>query len=98
MRGHRHTHTTRKRIRQGKAICAYCGAKATTRDHVVPRSSSWTPPMEVQGIRGKMSLVEYPRPTVPACRRCNSALGNRVFPTFAQRRAWVLWTVHRRTA
>ncbi|CUS36004.1 hypothetical protein COMA2_200013 [Candidatus Nitrospira nitrificans] len=43
-------------------ICAYCGGKATTKDHVVPRGLY--PPSKVG------SRVE--RITVPACSRCNS--------------------------
>ncbi len=43
-------------------ICAYCGGKATTVDHVVPRKLY--PPSKV------VSRVQ--RITVPACSRCNN--------------------------
>ena len=43
-------------------VCYYCGGPATTLDHIVPRSRG-----------GGDDLKNYR----PACRRCNSARGNR---------------------
>lgn len=54
--------------------CAYCGSTADTVDHILPRN--WT------GRAARNRVV-----TVPACRECNSAIGDRYAPTVQERRS-----------
>lgn len=70
--------------------CVYCGGTADTKDHVVPRAfmraiEDAVPPLE----RPKQQLVD-------ACRRCNSILGAKVFPSFEARRDWIRGELLRR--
>jgi len=63
-------------------LCVYClTALATTRDHVVPHL--------LAGGSGKRKGGADPGVTVPACQRCNSMLGSKVFATFEDRWLWV---------
>lgn len=52
-------------------LCAYCGAPATTIDHILPVTKGGT---------GELANL------APACRSCNSAKGNRSLAEFLQRR------------
>jgi len=72
--------------------CAYCGAQAAGRDHVVPRSIAKKYP----------ALPDHLRATVPACLPCNVRKINRklVPPSWAERipelceaipGAWRVW-------
>lgn len=54
-------------------VCVYCGLPGDTRDHILPRT--WT------GDSDRTRVV-----TVPACRECNSAIGDTFAPTVAERR------------
>jgi hypothetical protein len=64
-------------------FCAYCGDIANTRDHVVPRAYASRVPTRCR--RGGSD----PGETVPACHRCNSTLGSRLFRSFEARRGYV---------
>jgi thymidine kinase len=57
------------------AICAYCGASATTYDHVVPKMHGGT---------------NDPSNLVPACASCNSIVGKKLFPSFVERKKYCL--------
>ena len=65
------------------ALCVYCGWDADTVDHVLPRA--WS------GEAGRAAV-----PTVPACRDCNSRLGNRHAPTIGERRRLVWESLERK--
>lgn len=54
-------------------LCVYCGWDADSVDHVLPRT--WT---------GDVARPHVP--TVPACRDCNSRIGDQHAPTLAERR------------
>ena len=56
-------------------MCKYCGEPGDVLDHVLPVYHC-----------GKSSRTNL----VVACRRCNSALGKRYFPTFEEKRGWML--------
>jgi hypothetical protein len=65
--------------------CHYCGMPADTVDHVVPQSLQSTarlaghPEWIKEMVRARLQ-------TVACCQQCNSVLGNRIFPTVADRR------------
>lgn len=66
-RGNRYGHAYRKaraRLLANNPTCHWCGAPATTADHLTPASLGGT-------IAGNL---------VPACTHCNSARGNRPAP------------------
>ena len=56
--------------------CVYCGETADTMDHLLPRG--WTG----DALRKRV-------PVVPACRECNSTLGDRLIPEVQERRHYV---------
>ena len=62
-------------------ICTYCGETADTYDHVAPVSS-------VNG--GRRASVRNRKLCVPACRECNSVLGNRGGDTVGDRAAYLV--------
>ena len=62
--------------------CFYCGAPATTRDHVIPRS--FAKRLEDFAIVYKRNVM------VPACVECNSTAGNQVFITIREKRQFIL--------
>lgn len=65
-------------------FCTYCGIVADTVDHVVPQ---WLL-RRAGALNMDLSAVfRLQRWEVPACRECNSSLGNRIFPTLKERRA-----------
>jgi hypothetical protein len=74
-------------------VCVYCGVIADTVDHVVPK---WLL-NRAEGMNLDLSkLFRLKRWEVPACRECNSSLGNRIFPTLAERRKAVKQGIRRR--
>ena len=59
--------------------CTYCGDPCDSRDHVDPQSNSAT---------GKVSFsTSY---VIPACRECNTALGNRGGTTVGSRSDYLI--------
>lgn len=54
-------------------ICVYCGLSADTKDHLIPRG--WS------GDTSRSFVL-----TVPACRQCNSFIGDKWAPTITERR------------
>lgn len=54
-------------------VCIYCGMSADTKDHLLPRT--WT------GEAVRKHVL-----TVPACKQCNSAIGDRYLPSITARR------------
>jgi hypothetical protein len=65
------------------AWCAYCGAEAECRDHVLPFSWCGKVPSHIANERLKVG------PQVHACNRCNGALGSKMFNTFGLRALWL---------
>lgn len=66
-------------------VCVYCGMPADTKDHILPRT--WS------GDSDRRRVV-----TVPACRECNSAIGEAYAPTVAERREIAHRYIRRRYA
>lgn len=68
--------------------CRYCGMPADSIDHVIPQSlvsaarCSGHPEWAREIVKARIE-------TVPSCRQCNAVLGDRVFPTVADRKAAV---------
>jgi hypothetical protein len=62
-------------------ICTYCGDRATGYDHVIPYS--YTGGLSGRARKGSTD----PGERVPACRDCNSRLGNRMYPGVASKKA-----------
>src|SRR5262245_41797174 len=77
--------------------CKYCGMPATSVDHVVPQSL-----LEVQrlamGAIDWRQMIQARFLTVPCCHECNSVLGNRVYPTLADRKAAIKKRLRRKYA
>lgn len=68
-------HTLRRRVleRDGH-VCAYCGERASTADHVLARG------------HGGMDALEN---LVACCGICNAVAGGRWFKDFATKRLWI---------
>lgn len=64
-------------------LCAFCGWDADSVDHLMPRA--WT------GEAAREFVL-----TVPACRDCNSRIGDQYAPTIAMRKAIVFDSLSRR--
>lgn len=58
--------------------CYYCDGPAETQDHFVPVS-----------IAAFIKFDDKQKILIPACRRCNSTAGNKVFPTVSHKRSWI---------
>ena len=58
-----------------KHICQYCGEPARQADHVIPRKA------------GGYDLMDN---LVAACASCNRIAGNNQFPTFDEKKRWIL--------
>lgn len=58
-----------------KHICQYCGDRAHQADHVIPR---------------KAGGYDLPENLVAACSSCNRIAGNNRFPSFEEKKAWIL--------
>lgn len=56
-------------------ICAYCGYPSSTADHLVPRT------------KGGGTCLEN---LVSCCTRCNALASHWDFPTFEEKREWLL--------
>lgn len=54
--------------------CAYCGDRAGTADHIIPR------------YKGGPDTMDN---LVAACTRCNALVGGRVFPSLDAKKKWV---------
>ena len=67
----------------GTIPCAYCGMMADTLDHVIPQCKLRD--LDALGIERDSNRTW----TVHACSECNCALVDRLFRTFAERKAWV---------
>jgi len=63
---------------KNQSQCYYCGGPPETQDHFVPVS-----------IAAYIEFDEKQKILIPACRRCNSTAGNRVFPTVEHKRNWI---------
>jgi 5-methylcytosine-specific restriction endonuclease McrA len=63
-----------KTLKRDHYICAYCGDKATTADHVIPR-----------GKGGSDTLDNL----VAACVRCNKLVAGRMFPSLVKKKKWL---------
>lgn len=74
-------------------FCTYCGLPADTIDHTIPQTI-----VKAAGDAGVnlSSLTRIRYFTVHACRECNSTLGDRVFPTLEERRAFVKAHIRRK--
>lgn len=68
-------HLRKKVLERDLHICQYCGNKATQADHVIPRKKG-----------GPDAL----RNLVACCAPCNKAAGNTKFPTFLEKKYYVL--------
>ena len=69
--------------------CAYCGDRATSKDHVLPVVySNAHPDMPTE----RRDLLF----TVPACRQCNSIASGRVFDSLGEKRAYIHDELRRR--
>jgi hypothetical protein len=67
--------------------CAYCGEPADTIDHTVP----------VSFVCGHFRFASRHRfQKVQACRECNTLLGDRIFATFTERKAFLAEKYERR--
>lgn len=73
--------------------CTYCGVPADTLDHTIPQSVV-NAAADAGLSLAALSRVRYL--VVPACRECNSLLGDRVFPTLSERRTAVKRMLRRR--
>lgn len=58
----------------GDSTCIYCGRDATTKDHVPAVVNSYC-----------YNMSKYPHIVVPACRSCNSILGDKFKNTMLER-------------
>lgn len=76
-------------------FCTYCGIVCDTMDHVVPQHL-----LRRAGELGlDLSVVfRMQRWEVPSCRECNSAIGGKVFPNLAERRAFAHAHIRRKYA
>lgn len=61
-------------LRYPYGVCVYCGRRASTKDHILPRN--WTG----ESVRSFTAIV-------PACGTCNSMLSDTLTPSINQRRA-----------
>jgi hypothetical protein len=76
-------HDRYRRVATDPLACVYCGMPADTIDHVPPLN--WVYSLGVESFeRAGVALV-----LVPACRLCNSVLGDRKLPTVRDRAAVV---------
>lgn len=66
-----------------EGVCAYCGLPADSKDHV--------PSLSFVAEMGTMHCFDnkIPLVLVPSCRECNSILGNKLLPTFEERRHFI---------
>jgi len=64
--------------------CVYCGKPATTRDHIPPRAG------KLRALQ--IGLARRRWVTVPACRKCNEALGKLPLWTIAARTRFLVRT------
>ncbi len=62
--------------------CVYCGERANTEDHVIPRS-------HIAKLLGIIALSKQ-LITVPACSECNSIAGAKLFPGIGAKRRYIL--------
>lgn len=62
-------------LKRDEHICQYCGAKATQADHVIPRK------------KGGADAIKN---LVACCAPCNKTAANNRFPTFREKKAFVL--------
>jgi hypothetical protein len=69
--------------------CSYCGAVATTIDHVPPRS------MRAQLVD---LGIQFDAVEIPACRECNGLLGAKPFLTLTARKAYIKRRLRRQYA
>jgi hypothetical protein len=65
--------------------CTYCGLTADSRDHVVPYS--WN------RVNTRKNGRQPLKGTVPCCRACNSKLGNKLYHTIEERKAYIAETL-----
>lgn len=72
-----------KVLHRDNDTCRYCGNPATCIDHVVPYSV--TPLHEEDNL-------------IAACGRCNSIAGSRHFPSFSEKKEFILESIVRRKA
>jgi hypothetical protein len=72
-----------KRIEYPRDICVYCGEGGYTRDHLMPE------PMTGLAVRTMVAVV-------PACRSCNSAIGDLPSWNVAERRRRAQLSIERR--
>jgi hypothetical protein len=63
--------------------CAYCGERATLKDHVIPRAY-----LSPQSSR-KRNGSSDPGFKVDCCSHCNAILGDRIFHSLVERKAFV---------
>lgn len=76
--------------------CYYCGIPATSLDHVIP--VSMLAALEALGDDDAMAAImgRFRYRVLPACRECNSVLGNKYFDTVGKRREYVKESMRRR--
>jgi ribosomal protein S27AE len=61
-------------LKRDNYACTYCGDRAATADHVIPR-----------GKGGPDTLANL----VSSCTRCNALVGGRAFPSLDAKKAWL---------
>lgn len=71
--------------------CYYCGMPAGDIEHAVPRAS--LPDLQVLGISTDEGSRTW---TVASCRECNVLAGATLFPTLAQRKAYIKSRIRKR--
>lgn len=62
-------------LQRDKHRCRYCGDRAHQADHIIPRR------------RGGPDAIEN---LAACCRHCNAMAGNNLFPSFDQKKEWIL--------
>jgi len=68
--------------------CAYCGAPAEDREHVVPYSWMFSGARKSNKVRQSCIVM--------ACKECNSLAGGTVFATFGEKKAYIAGCVEHR--
>ena len=68
--------------------CAYCGANADTKDHVIP--------VLAMEYMVKFKIFEIESEIVPCCRECNSLAGSKLFSSFQKKKEYIQTRIYER--